>query len=64
MQAVDKAKSSAVSAIEASGESAGQLKKKRIRYAVFLSYQGKNYYGMQVCFIPHLNKSKFIFNMF
>lgn len=47
MQAIEKAKPSSAEAAKSAIEMS-QRPKKKLRYAMFLSYQGKNYFGMQV----------------
>lgn len=49
MSSINKAKSSVVEQAKAGDATEVLAKKRTLRYAIFLSYQGKNYYGMQVC---------------
>jgi hypothetical protein len=49
MGSINKVKAGAIEKATSSNAAEALAKKRTLRYAVFLSYQGKNYFGMQVC---------------
>lgn len=50
MSSMNKVKADALAPAKSSDVTEKLAKKRTLRYAVFLSYQGKSYFGMQVCF--------------